>query len=56
MTKEEAIRYCHQHRDAYVAELITAGEDGVEQFECLVGCIAYGSIKPEELEDYGMDY
>jgi len=32
------------------------GEDGVEQFGCLIAILEGGTIEPKELPDYGMDY
>lgn len=56
MTKQEAIDYCYLHENEYKADLYAGGEDGNEQFNCLIVCLESGTIKPEELVDYGMDY
>lgn len=56
MTKQEAIDYCYKHEKEYKSDLYSMGENGDEQFSCLIECIEYGSIKPEELRDYGMFY
>lgn len=56
MSKEEAIEYCYKHENAFKRDCYDAGEDGVEQFECLISCLELGDIKPNELADYGMKY
>ena len=56
MSKEEALSYCYKHRNQYISDLYAAGEDGVEQFDCLIGILESGTIKPSELPEYGMDY
>jgi len=56
MTKQEAIDYCYKHEKEYIKDSYALGEDGVKQFECLIVCLESGTIKPEELSDYGMDY
>jgi hypothetical protein len=56
MTKEQAIAYCRKHENEFKSEMFASGEDGVEQFGCLVSCLESGHIKPTELADYGMDF
>lgn len=56
MTKKEAIEYCYLHENEFKADAYEAGENGQEQFDCLIACLEDGTIKPEELADYGMDY
>lgn len=55
MTKEEAVSYCYKHRDQFIrdSESIDAG---IRQFDCLIVILEEGTITPEELSDYGMDY
>lgn len=56
MTKEEAIAYCHKHRNEFLSDAYAMGEDGQQQYDCLVACLESGTIKPDELADYGMSY
>ena len=56
MTKQEAIDYCYLHENEYKADAYASGDDGYEQFECLISYLKSGDIKPEELVYYGMDY
>jgi hypothetical protein len=56
MTKEEAIAYCHKHRNEFLADAYAMGENGQRQYDCLIVCIEEGTIKPEELAAYGMAY
>ena len=56
MTKEEALRYCHEHANKFKAECYESGEDGVGQFDCLIEILSSGTISPSELPDYGMEY
>ena len=56
MTKKEAIEYCQKYRNQFIADAFKEGEDGVEQYECLIVCLESGHIKPEELSEYGMKY
>lgn len=56
MTKEQAITYCYIHEKEFKRDMYDCGENGVEQFECLIVCLESGTIKPEELTNYGMDY
>ena len=53
MTKEEAIEYCYKHKNKYNYDI--ESEDG-DEFECLIGSLEDGTIKPTDLPDYGMDY
>ena len=55
MTKEEALGYCHTHRDEYIKGCGSVDE-GVRQYDCLVGQVEGGSIEPSELPSYGMDF
>ena len=56
MTKDEAIQYCYQHEQQYKSDMYGIGEDGVEQFGCLIMILESDTIKPSELPSYGMDY
>lgn len=56
MTQEEAIKYCYEHRTKFLSDAYAVGEDGQEQFDCLISCLESGHIKPDELADYGMEY
>jgi hypothetical protein len=56
MTKEEAINYCYKHENEFKRDCYACGEDGVEQFECLIVCLEGDTIKPNDLVSYGMSY
>lgn len=56
MTVDDAIKYCYKHRSRFLSELYEVGEDGVEQFDCLIVILEDGTIKPSQLPEYGMDY
>lgn len=56
MTKQEAIDYCYLHENEFKADAYESGENGQEQFDCLIVLLEDGTIKPEELADYGMNY
>lgn len=56
MTKQEALDYCYLHENEYKADAYSSGDDGCKQFDCLISCLESGTIKPEELAQYGMDY
>jgi hypothetical protein len=56
MTKEQALEYCYKHENKYKAGAFEDGEDGVRQFECLIGILESGTIQPSELPEYGMDF
>lgn len=56
MTIEEAVEYCYEHESEFKRDCFDAGEDGDEQFECLISCLKSGHIRPNELADYGMEY
>lgn len=56
MTKEEAIDYCYKHKNSFLSDMYACGEDGIEQFECLVSCLESGDIKPDDIANYGMSY
>ena len=56
MTKEEALEYCYKHENEFKHDMYDCGENGERQFECLIEILEDGTIKPEELKDYGMDY
>ncbi len=56
MTIDEALAYCYKHRKKYISELYEAGEEGTEQFDCLIAMLTSGTIKPSQLPEYGMDY
>ena len=55
MTRDEAIQYCYQHKDDYIRDFDSVSE-GVRQFDCLIAILEYGTIKPTDLPQYGMDY
>jgi len=55
MTKEEAINYCYNHRDEYIRDSENI-DQGIRQFDCLIACLESGTITPEQLPDYGMEY
>ena len=56
MTKQEALDYCYLHENEFKADMYESGEDGQEQFDCLIVLLQDEYIKPEQLADYGMDY
>jgi len=56
ITKEQALEYCYKHENEFKADCYSAGEDGCRQFDCLIGIIESGTIKPSELPDYGMEF
>jgi hypothetical protein len=56
MTKQEAIDYCYKHENEFKRDLYACGEDGCEQFECLIVCLEGNTINPDDLASYGMDY
>lgn len=55
MTIKEALDYCYKHRDEYIKDFDSV-DDGVRQFDCLIVIVEDGTIKPEQLSEYGMDY
>ena len=55
MTTQEAIEYCYRHKDDYIRSFDQIDE-GMRQFECLIPLVEDGTVKPEALPDYGMDY
>lgn len=55
MTKEEALEYCYKHRDQYIRDADSINE-GIRQFDCLISILEDGTIKPEQLPEYGMEY
>lgn len=52
-TKDEAIRFCHENRDEYIRQSDDI-DDGVRQFDCLIGIIEGGTIPVTDLPEYGM--
>jgi hypothetical protein len=56
ITKEDALTYCYLHENEFKAAAFARGEDGVEQFDCLISIIESGTIQPNELPKYGMDF
>lgn len=56
MNKEEALEYCYKHEKEYKSDLYACGEDGDEMFACLITILESGTITPDQLKDYGMDY
>ena len=55
MTKKEAIDYCYKHKDEFIKDFDSIDE-GVRQFDCLIEIVNSGTIKPNEIADYGMEY
>lgn len=55
MTIEQAVAYCHKHREAFIRDWDTADE-GIAQFDTLVSLLVSQHINPAELPDYGMEY
>jgi len=55
MTKDEALAYCHRHREEYVRGFDSV-DDGIRQFNCLVELIECGDVDPNGLADYGMSF
>lgn len=56
MTVAEAVAYCYKHRNRFISETYAAGAEGTEAFECLIEILESGTIKPNQLPEYGMDY
>ena len=56
MTRDEALEYCHKHRNKFMSEAYACDEDGKEQYDCLVSIVEDGTIQPSELPDYGMEF
>lgn len=56
MTAQQAVDYCYKYRKEFLRDAYASGEDGVQQFECLIVIIESGTVKPSELPSYGMDY
>ena len=50
MTIEQALQYCYKHEKIYVFET------DQRTFDSLIGILEGGTIEPEELPNYGMDY
>lgn len=55
MNKQEAVNYCYENRDKFVHSFESIDE-GVRQFECLVTILESGTITPDEISDYGMEF
>jgi len=55
MTREDAIAYCHRHRDEYIRDAGSIDE-GIRQFDCLISILEDEVITPDQLAEYGMDY
>ena len=55
MSKEEALAYCYKHRDEYIRDHDSIVE-GTEQFECLITILEAGTITPDQISDYGMEF
>lgn len=53
--KEEAIDYCYKNKDKFIKDCESVSK-GIREFDCLISCLEEGTIKPEELADYGMNY
>jgi len=56
MTKEEALSYCYEHENQFKADAYAEGDDGVEQFDCLIVLLEDGAIQPKDLPSHGMEY
>ena len=55
MTKEDAIKYCYEHKDEFIKDYECVS-DGIRQFDCLIEIVESGTIPPSEIANYGMDY
>ena len=55
MNKEEALAYCYEHKDQYIIDYGNVSE-GIRAFECLICILKDGTIGPEDLAYYGMEY
>lgn len=51
MTKDEAIKYCYDHKRDYIRDGSTERE-----FDCLISILEENTITPSQLPYYGMDY
>lgn len=56
MTLQEALDYCYKHEHQYISDMEAAGERGQRAFDCLITILEEGTITPDQLKDYGMDY
>ena len=54
MTRDEAIAYCARHEDRYVRDFGQIRE-GIRSHGCLMALLESGTVKPEQLPEYGMD-
>lgn len=54
MNKDQAIAYCHAHKNQFLTESYAIGEDGQRQFDCIVGLLKDGIIHPSEIFEYGI--
>lgn len=54
LTKDEALAYCHEHGNKFIADCYANDDDGNEQFSCLVTILESDTIEPREIVDYGM--
>lgn len=54
MTTEQALDYVHKHKRDWFRD--SDGGDVSREWDCLISCIESGTIKPEQLPDYGFYY
>lgn len=54
MTKEQALEYLSEHRDAYIRGFDSIDE-GVRAYDCLVVIVEDGVVKPSQLPEYGVE-
>jgi len=55
ISKEEAIAYCEEHRDEYIRDSDSVDE-GIRQYDCLIVILEDGTIKPNEIAAYRMNF
>ena len=53
---EDAINYCHRHRNEFLSDAYGGSGEGIEQFDCLISLLENKTIEPSHLPEYGMDY
>lgn len=57
VVKDELLDYCYKYESTFISDLYDNGEEGREQFNCLIMLIQDGTItSKEQLKEYGMDY
>ena len=55
MKVTEALEYCYKYRDEFIRDFDSIDE-GIEQFDGLIVLLDSGTIKPDEIADYGMEF